>query len=43
METPRQSEQNTDRVEDEERGEYHECVDGGLRLSATDFALSRPR
>ena len=32
-------EQNADCVEDEERGEDQECVEGDLRLSATDFAL----
>src|SRR4029450_9695634 len=32
-------EQDADCVEDEERGEYQECVDGDLRLSTTYFAL----
>ena len=32
-------EQNAGCVEDEERGEYQECVEGDLRLTASDIAL----
>ena len=36
---PSLGEQDADCVEQDERGEYQECVEGDLRLSATDFAL----